>query len=90
MANLQIKGMDDNLYAELSRVATAENRSISQQVLFLIKGHLARHKSIRDIPTPADTLLAISGSWDDDRPASEIIGSIRKARKNAVKLDPGF
>ena len=33
MANLQIKGMDDDLYAQLKALAASENRSVSQQVL---------------------------------------------------------
>ena len=38
MANLQIKGIEDNLYEQLGKLAAAENHYISQQVLFLIKG----------------------------------------------------
>ena len=63
MANLQIKRVDDQLYAEMGRIAASENRSISQQVLHLIKGDIARRKPIARIPTPAETLLELSGSW---------------------------
>ncbi len=72
MANLQIKGIEDDLYAHLGKVAAAENRSISQQVLFLIKGDLARRKSIQRVPTPAETLLKLSGCWTGDESASEM------------------
>jgi len=90
MANLQIKGIEDDLYAQLGKVAAAENRSISQQVLFLIKGDLARRKSIQCIPTPAETLLELSGSWKGEESASEMISGIRTARKNSIKLEQGF
>ena len=90
MANLQIKGIEDDLYAQLRKVAAAENRSISQQVLFLIKGDLARRKSIQRIPTPAETLLELSGSWTGDESASEMIANIKTARKSSEKLKEGF
>jgi hypothetical protein len=47
MANLQIKGVQDDLYEEIKKVAEAENRSVSQQVLFLIRDYLAR-RPLRD------------------------------------------
>ncbi len=37
MANLQIKGIDDELYNEIKKLAASEKRSISQQVLFRSK-----------------------------------------------------
>jgi len=36
MANLQIKGIDDEIYTELKKMASEENRSVSQQALFLV------------------------------------------------------
>jgi hypothetical protein len=36
MANLQIKGIDDDLYAQIKSLAVSENRSVSQQILFLV------------------------------------------------------
>jgi len=90
MANLQIKGMDDDIYAELGKVAAAENRSISQQVLFLIKGHLARHESIQRVPTPAETLLNLSGSWEGEESVADVMVGIRNMRKSSTKLKKGF
>jgi hypothetical protein len=46
MANLLIKDVDDGLYAQIKSLAASENRSISQQVLFLIKEHLNKKKHI--------------------------------------------
>ena len=90
MANLQIKGIGDDLYAQLGKVAAAENRSISQHVLFLIKGDLARRKSIQHIPTPAETLLELFGSWTGDETAHDMISNINAARKNSERLKEGF
>ena len=90
MANLQIKNIDDELYAQLGKIAAAENRSITQQVLYLIKGDLARRKSIEVIPTPAETLLELSGSWAGDESATETLATINNGRRNSEKLQGGF
>lgn len=90
MANLQIKGMKDELYGQLKELAAAENRSISQEILFLLKMHLAKTASIRTAKTPAQVLLELSGSWADTRPAAEIVSRLKTDRRNSLKLADGF
>ena len=90
MANLQIKGMDDNLYERLKSMAASQNRSVSQQVLYLVKSYLAKGKKIDEEKTSAQILLELSGSWDDSRSSDEIVTEIRRSRKNSSKLAEGF
>jgi hypothetical protein len=90
MANLQIKGMDDDLYAQLKSLAASENRSISQQVLFLLKIYLAKKHQLQETKTPAQVLLELSGSWQDDRTAEEIVKELKSERKASKKLRKGF
>ena len=90
MANLQIKGMDDDLYAQLKSLAASENRSISQQILFLLKLYLAKKHQLHKTKTPAQVLLELSGSWEDARPPEEIVRELKSARKNSQKLVRGF
>jgi hypothetical protein len=90
MANLQIKGIEDSLYAQIKDLAAAENRSVSQQVLYLLKSHLARREHLQKTRTSAQVLLELSGSWSDSRQPEEIIKEIRAARKNSKKLGRGF
>ncbi len=90
MANLQIKGIEDALYAEIKAMASSENRSISQQMLFLVKEYMAKRKRFEAVKTPAQVLLELSGSWEDNRDAEQIIGEIKTARKNSQKLFEGF
>ena len=90
MANLQIKGMDDELYKELKRIAAEENRSISQQTVFLVRDYIAKKEKVRGTKTPAQVLLELTGSWKDDRNTAEIVSEIRKARKNLKKVKRGF
>ena len=90
MANLQIKGIENELYEEIKRLAADENRSVSQQVLFLVKEYLTRKHYLYTSKTPAQVLLELSGSWEDDKKAEEIISQIKNARKNSKKLDKGF
>jgi plasmid stability protein len=90
MANLQIKGMDDDLYARLKAVAAAENRSVSQEVLFLVRSYLARRKAWKDEKTPGEVLLELAGSWEDEREADEIIAELKAGRRNAGRSFEGF
>ena len=57
MANLQIKGIEDDLYEEIKKLAVSENRSLSQEILFLVKDYLAKRHVLRTQKPPAQTLL---------------------------------
>ena len=90
MANLQIKGVKEELYAEIKKLASAENRSVSQQILFLVREYLGRKNHISKLKSPAQVLLELSGSWQDDKGAEQIIAEIKGARMNSKKLAEGF
>ncbi len=90
MANLQIKGVDDAIYEELKKLAAAENRSVSQQTLFLIKDYLSKKQRVRTLKTPLQVLLELAGSWEGEESAEEIIAKIKKARRSSTRLKEGF
>ncbi len=90
MANLQIKGIDDRLYAQLRKLSAAQNRSISQEVIFLIKRYLGQNRKISTIPSPAEKLIELSGSWLGNEEPEEILKRIKGGRKNSTKLSEGF
>jgi len=90
MANLQIKGVDNAIYEELKKLAAAENRSISQQTLFLIKDYLAKKQRVRSLKTPVQVLLELAGSWEGQESAEEIIAKIKMARRSSTRLREGF
>ncbi len=87
MATLQVKGMDDQLYEALRARAEADNRSISQEVIMIIRSYLAG--AGRDPQAVSRTLLSLVGSWDDDRSAEEIIADIRRARRPSQRFREG-
>jgi len=82
MANLQIKGMNDDFYAQIKALAGSENRSVSQQVLFMTKEYLLKKEQVQAIKMPAQVLLELSGAWEDGKTAEEIIADLRQSRKN--------
>lgn len=90
MANLQIKGIDDDLYKKIKEIAASENRAVSQQILFLIKEYISRRGTIQSLKPPAQVLLELSGSWKDKRSADKIISEVKRSRKNSKKLKKGF
>jgi len=90
MANLQIKGIEENLYKKIKEIAASENRPVSQQILFLIKEYISRKSTIHSLKPPAQILLELSGSWEDARSADKIISETKRGRKNSKKLKKGF
>jgi hypothetical protein len=90
MATLQLEGIDGCFYKQLQRMAASENRSISQQVIYILKEYLAKEKQVRQTLSPADVLLELAGSWQDSRDADEIISEIRSGRRNSQKLSEGL
>ena len=82
MANLQIKGMNDDFYAQIKALAASENRSVSQQILFMTKEYLLKKQQVQAIKMPAQVLLELSGAWEYGRTAEEIIADLKQSRKN--------
>jgi len=90
MANLRIKGIDDDLYARLKSFAASENRSINQQILFILERCLAERNLLKGTRTPAQILLDLSGSWKDGRSADQIVNELKVSRKSHPKIRKGF
>jgi hypothetical protein len=90
LANLQINGIDNELYEELKKQAAEENRSLSHQPLFLIKDYLAKRQHVPQLKTPAQTLLNLCGSWGEPQDTETITSKIKKGRKNSYKLKGGL
>lgn len=84
MANLQVKDIDERLYASIRELATNEKRSISQEVVYILQKYLSKPKEFDSNPT--DEFLQLAGSWKDDRSAEEIIDDIRSNRKNSGRF----
>ena len=77
MAVLQVRNMTDELYGALGRRAALDNRSISQEVIEIIKTYLATPQHHRG---GDEEVLKMAGSWDDAREANEIVTELRQAR----------
>lgn len=84
MAILQVRDIDDRLYSSLKAIAKSENRSISQEVISIIEKYLSNPAIYKNNPTRE--FLALSGAWDDERNADEIIDSIKKSRNNSKRF----
>jgi plasmid stability protein len=84
MAILQVRDIDDRLYASLKAIAKSQNRSVSQEVISIIEKYLSNPANYKSNPTRE--FIALSGAWEDDRSADEIIDSIKKSRKNSERF----
>ena len=84
MANLQVKDIDEKLYDTLRRLASNDRRSISQEVVYILQKYLSKPDSFEKNPT--EEFLKLSGSWDDERSAEEIITEIYSNRRNSTRF----
>lgn len=82
MAVLQVRDIDDGLYDALRSLAKREHRSISQEVIFMIKSYLSRSKT--NTSNATEEFLALS--WEGDESADEIIEELRKQRTNSSRF----
>jgi len=88
MANLQVKSIDDKLYESLGKRAAMENRSISQEVIFILKEYLSipshrHHKTNHQF-------LELCGSWEDNKSADDIVTQIRNDRTRGNHREQNF
>jgi hypothetical protein len=90
MANLQIKGMDDAFYAQIKKLAAVQNRSVSQQIQFVVREFLAKTAHHQKTKYPAQLLLEMAGSWLDNRKPDIIVKGIKSRRQNSRALQGGF
>ena len=84
MANLQVRDIDEKLYESLRVRASKERRSISQEVVHILEKYLSLPRAF-DI-NPTDEFLKLSGSWEDDRSAEDIVKSIRNGRTESTRF----
>ncbi|MFH1919184.1 MAG: antitoxin, partial [Planctomycetota bacterium] len=76
---LQVKGLDERLYKALGARAAMDNRSISQEVVMMIREFLARPP--RDPREATHAVLELAGTWQDERTAGKIASDLRRARR---------
>ena len=84
MANLQVKDIDEKLYASIRNLAASEKRSISQEVVLILEKYLSKPLSFDKNPT--DEFLNLAGSWEDERSADVIIQEIKENRRNSNRF----
>jgi len=87
MATLQVRSIDDQLYEALGRKAARDNRSISQEVIAILKEHLSQptqHKSA------TESFMELCGTWKDEKSAKEISQDIRKSRQSKTRFKDVF
>ncbi len=88
MATLQVRSIDDNLYKALRRRATMDNRSISQEVIAILKAYLSAPEVLHKNATYA--FLEMCGTWSDERGPKEIVEEIRQNRRTTDRFQEIF
>ena len=83
MAVLQVRDIDNRLYNALKTRAKTKHRSISQEVIRILEKQLAGSHTHHLEQTEA--FLNLSGAWQDERPAGDIVNEIRSARNDSKR-----
>ena len=78
MATLQVRDMDNRIYESLRVSAKLQNRSISQEVITILQRYLNSPQKVTVNTT--QEFLSMTGSWNDDKTAEEIVADMRSGR----------
>jgi plasmid stability protein len=84
MANLQVRDIDSDLYETLKRIASQDHRSLSQEVVKMLEDGIQMPQ--KSVENSTEAFLALSGAWDDSRTAEEIVGDLRKERRDSARF----
>ena len=87
MAILQVRDVDNRLYAVLKGLAKREKRSLSQEVVHILESHLGQAHHMRASQT--EEFLQLSGAFRDET-AERLVGDIRKSRRNSRRFSKSW
>ena len=85
MAILQVRDIDDRLYNALKFLAKQEKRSISQEVIYILEDFF--NSASRPIQNQTEAFLSLSGSWEGEETADELIENIKSSRKDSQRFE---
>ncbi len=84
MATLQVRSIDKQLYKALGHRAAMDNRSISQEVIAILKAYLSYPSSKHTNNT--DSFIEMCGTWCDEKNEEQIIEEIRENRQSGKRF----
>lgn len=84
MATLQVRSIDEQLYKALGRRAAMDNRSISQEVIAILKAYLSSPTSKHINST--NNFLEMCNTWQDEKNESQIAEEIRESRRSGERF----
>lgn len=84
MATLQVRDIDDHLYEFLRETAKQQHRSISQEVIHILKNYFS-HQSV-SASELTERFLQLSGAWEGPETADELIKQIHLSKKSSQRF----
>ncbi len=84
MATLQVRSIDEQLYKALGRRAAMDNRSISQEVITILKIYLSS-PSLQHTNSTHD-FLELCGTWQDTKDERQIVEEISESRRSGNRF----
>jgi len=84
MAILQVRDVDDGLYSILKSIARREHRSLSHEVISILKSFVQKPETSAHEAT--NEFINLCGAWKDKKTADQLIKELRDARKNSSRF----
>lgn len=58
--------------------------------IYLVKSYMSKKARWDSAKSPAEVLIDLHGSWQDEREADQIIDQVKRSRRNSKSLRKGF
>jgi plasmid stability protein len=80
MPTVKLTNLDEQTYAALVLRAAQHARTVSEEVVSLLRDFLGEARPVKTPQEATEAILKLAGSWEDTRTAEEIIADIRASR----------
>ena len=95
MANVTIRNIPDSILEQIKTLSALERRSMNNEILVLLEQAVRLHHYPSELPndrplspeTQTDIWRSLSGKWEDERSAEEIIEDIYENRTAGRNVD---
>ena len=95
MANMTIRNIPDSILERIKALSARERRSVNSEILVLLEeavrfyhhGPEQKHERAISADVQADMWMSLSGAWDDERSAAEIVADIYENRTSGREVD---
>ncbi|HXK50639.1 MAG TPA: hypothetical protein PKW56_09265 [Clostridiales bacterium] len=84
---INIEEVGERLLESLKNAAKIDNTSVNNEIIMIIESYFSKRKTVEN---NTSEWLKLAGSWEDGRPAEEIIDDIKSSRTENKRFEDGL